>query len=495
MKPVLSLLAAAALGLAALPAFSQPGGAPTARLQVAHLAPFAPGAGTAVNIALNGSTALSDVSYGESTAYIELPAGSYLVEIFPVGSGTAAISANVNLDAGVDYTAIAVGNGAQQPLGLLALVDEPTAPPAGDIRLRLGHLAPFASGAAVLADVRLEDGTPVVEGVTFGDVTGYLGLPGGSYDLRVTAPGDSATLINPLPVDLPGGTVIRAFAVGDGVNQDLGVFALPQGAPGFFLPLGTTPPPGTARLQVAHLAPFAPGAGTAVDIALNGTTALSNVSYGASTGYLDVPAGDYLVEIFPVGSGTAAISANVSLAADTDYTAIAVGNGSNQPLGLIALVDEQTPPPAGDIRIRVGHLAPFASGAAVLADVRLEDGTPVVPGVTFGDVTGYLALPGGSYDLRITSPGGATTLINPLPVNLPAGTLIRVFAAGDGSNQPLGVFALPQGSPGSFLPLGTTPPPTTGGVQAVPSLAAWGVLLLGALVVLLAAGRLRRAVS
>lgn len=249
MKPVLSLLAAAALGLAALPAFSQPGGAPTARLQVAHLAPFAPGAGTAVNIALNGSTALSDVSYGESTAYIELPAGSYLVEIFPVGSGTAAISANVNLDAGVDYTAIAVGNGAQQPLGLLALVDEPTAPPAGDIRLRLGHLAPFASGAAVLADVRLEDGTPVVEGVTFGDVTGYLGLPGGSYDLRVTAPGDSATLINPLPVDLPGGTVIRVFAAGDGSNQPLGVFALPQGAPGSFLPLGTTPPPTTGGVQ------------------------------------------------------------------------------------------------------------------------------------------------------------------------------------------------------------------------------------------------------
>jgi len=41
-----------------------------------------------------------------------------------------------------------------------------------------------------------------------------------------------------LPVTFTAGQVLSAFAVGDGVNQPLGVFALPAGAPGFLLPLG-----------------------------------------------------------------------------------------------------------------------------------------------------------------------------------------------------------------------------------------------------------------
>jgi hypothetical protein len=31
--------------------------------------------------------------------------------------------------------------------------------------------------------------------------------------------------------------ILSAFASGEGVNQDLGVFALPAGVEGFFLPL------------------------------------------------------------------------------------------------------------------------------------------------------------------------------------------------------------------------------------------------------------------
>jgi uncharacterized repeat protein (TIGR01451 family) len=206
-------------------------------LQVAHLAPFAMDPGTAVTVTLNGAPALTDFAYGDSTGYIDLDPGTYLVEIFPQGSPTAAISATVELTTGVDYTAIAVGDGVNQPLSLLALVDDNTPPAEGNAHLRLGHLAPFAADPDTVADVRLDDGTVILDDVSFGDVAGYTPLAAGEYDLKITTPDGMITLISLAPVTLADGDIISAFAVGDGVNQPLGGYALPAGAEGFFLPL------------------------------------------------------------------------------------------------------------------------------------------------------------------------------------------------------------------------------------------------------------------
>ena len=207
-------------------------------LQVAHLAPFAMDPGTAVTVTVNGDAVLTDFAYGDSTdGYLPLPEGTYDIAIWPAGSSSPAISATVQLEGATYYSAVAIGDGVNQSLSLLLLEDDNTAPAAGNFKIRLGHLAPFAAGGAT-ADIRLADGTPVLEGVDFGDVSGYLELPAGTYDLIITAPGGSPTLINPEPVTFVDGDIITAFATGDGNNQALGVFAWPPNAEGFFLPLG-----------------------------------------------------------------------------------------------------------------------------------------------------------------------------------------------------------------------------------------------------------------
>jgi len=208
----------------------------TSYLRVAHLAPFAMDPGTAVTVTLNGAPALTDFAYGDSTQYIALPAGSYDVEVIPAGSSTAAISATVMLETGMYYSAVAIGDGVNQALGLSLLEDDNTAPAAGKFHLRLGHLAPFAAGAAT-ADIRLQDGTLVLGDVDFSDVSAYIELDAGEYDLKITTPGGAVTLIDPLPVTLPAGALVTAFATGDGANQDLGVFAWIVDDEGFFLPL------------------------------------------------------------------------------------------------------------------------------------------------------------------------------------------------------------------------------------------------------------------
>ncbi len=84
--------------------------------------------------------------------------------------------------------------------------------------------------------------------------------------------------------------------------------------------------------------------------------------------------------------------------------------------------------------------------------MRLQDGTVVADDVTFGDVTGYIPLPAGEYDLKITTPDGATTLIDPAPVTFNEGDIVTAFATGNGTMQELGVFAWPVDVEGFFLP-------------------------------------------
>ncbi len=207
-----------------------------AQVQVAHLAPFAMDPGTAVTVTVNSANALTDFAYGDSTGYLDLAPGSYDLAVWPAGSASPAMTATVMLDAGVAYSVVATGDGVNQPLELVALVDDNSAPTAGTFKLRLGHLAPFAAGDA-LADIRLQDGTPVLTDVAYADITGYIELPAGTYDLKVTTPGGDTTLIDPLPVTFADGDIITAFATGEGSNQALGVFAWPPDAEGFFLPL------------------------------------------------------------------------------------------------------------------------------------------------------------------------------------------------------------------------------------------------------------------
>lgn len=214
------------------------------------------------------------------------------------------------------------------------------------------------------------------------------------------------------------------------------------------LPLAASANP---RVLVGHFAPFADDLdATAVDVKVNGSTVLTGVKFGDFTDYLALPAaGSYTLEVVPVGATDPAISATVDLAADTDYTVLAVGNGGLQPLSFLPLVDDNAAPAAGNLKLRVVHAAPFADTLeATEVSIRTDGGAVVggLVGVPFKGASGYLEIPAGSYDLKVASNDGLVNLIDLAPVDLPAGAVLTVLAVGDGANQPLGFYALPLGA-------------------------------------------------
>ena len=230
MKQISTIFAAAGLMLMSQSAFSD------ARVAVGHLAPFANEIdATAVDIAVNGEVTLTDVKFKDFTEYLPFAAGEYTIDVYLAGlagSSDPVITGVFTLQDGFDYTLFASGNAVTQDLQLNALVDTVDVPNTGNLNLRVVHAAPFAMDlAATEVSIRTAGGDVVngLVGVPYGVGSDFFQIPADNYDLKVASNDGSVNYIDPLPVDLPEGLDITVFAVGDGINQPLGIIAFPVG--------------------------------------------------------------------------------------------------------------------------------------------------------------------------------------------------------------------------------------------------------------------------
>ena len=200
---------------------------------------------------------------------------------------------------------------------------------------------------------------------------------------------------------------------------------------------------GSATVTVAHFAPFSDSIdGTSVTVRVNGSDVITDLKFSEVVNDLTLPVGEYLIEVLPTGTSTVAISTTVTLVDGEDYTVSAIGNSTNQPLELFALVDDNEPSSvAANAKIRIAHLAPFADTLAGTAvDICTDAGVAIQSGVQYKVHTDpYLELPAGDYDLKIalSADGCATTALDIAPITLEAGEVYDVFAIGDVTNQPL----------------------------------------------------------
>jgi hypothetical protein len=414
----------------------------SARARLVHAAPFSPiVANTSVTITVAtplGSASLSNVTYGQfTTNYLTLTAGiPTTVTVTPRGASAPALTSTLSLSSGVDYTVAAVGNGSLQPLQLLALIDDTSVVSTAG-KVRIVHAAPFSNTLpGTQVDVRTESGQPITTGFAFKDATGYVALPTGIYDLKVTLPGGGATAIDVPAFKIVGGENATVFAIGDGVNQPLSL-----------LTLGALAPAPSANVFVAHMAPFANslnGTAVTVDIvnALGSRTALSNVRFGqTSGGYLPLIATvPTTITITPNGASAPVLTASLTLSEATDYTVVAIGNVSDQPLELMTLIDDNAVITSA-AKLRLVHVAPFSANTALmLVNVRKEDGSSVYANLPYKGDSGYLQLPGGVYDLKVFQANTNLVIVDPPIVFLPNGHVQTIFVIGDNSKQPFGVY-------------------------------------------------------
>ncbi|MFO7634522.1 MAG: DUF4397 domain-containing protein, partial [Caldilinea sp.] len=152
---------------------------------------------------------------GDVQKDVELPAGEYHIEIKPTGADSVAISGHVTLEAGVDYTLAAIGDGVNQPLELLPFVDD-NEPAASGAKVRIAHLSPFAADIDdTKVDLCTDEGAVVAAGLPYKGVINPV-LPAGDYDLKIAVAGtDCNTVVLDLPsIRLADGDIFELYAIG-----------------------------------------------------------------------------------------------------------------------------------------------------------------------------------------------------------------------------------------------------------------------------------------
>jgi hypothetical protein len=185
------------------------------------------------------------------------------------------------------------------------------------------------------------------------------------------------------------------------------------------------------RLRVAHLSTDAPP----VDVWVNGAVVLSNVPYKTVSGYLDLPAGEYRIQVTPVGAAApVVIDATVPLTAGSVYTVAAVGFLSSDSLVPLVLLDDLSL--GSGARIRFVH----ASADTGAVDVAVAGGPVLFSGVAFQEASDYIEVPAGTYDLEARPAGESEVALSIPGVSVVGGTTYTVFAVGRSFNGTLGAL-------------------------------------------------------
>lgn len=416
--------------------------AETASLRVVHASAGAP----AVDVYAEGidEPLISDLAYGEASAYIEVPAGTYNIQVRAAGAPTTEDpvyqTGDLSLAADATVTAIAAGDLASDDeadrFRVLALAEGFGA--AGDgARVRVVHASYDAPTVGI--DVGNDDpSAPELDGLARFADSGAAGveLPAGSaLQLGIAAGGDTVTAFT--TPELPAGGELFVIAIGrlgELPRQDTGFSLLAVGPSGV---IGRIPQNPT--VFALHASPDAP----TVDIreASGDALLIGDLAYG-ELGQVQVPPGSYTLDVYGAGAepgAPAASAATPTLAAGERYLAIASGFlspiGDEEPFQLLAVADEFALEASG-ARVRAIHASPDApvvdigtvTGIIMDAPRLLED----VPFTGASDGEG-LAVPAAELTLGIAAADSANAAAT---FDVTTADGLRTFAVAMGALSP-----------------------------------------------------------
>jgi hypothetical protein len=379
-----------------------------AMVRVAHLAPDVPSPeNTAVDILVNDVPTITGLTFGQNSGFAALEPGEYTFGIAAPGSTEPVLEVGpVTLEAGDVLNAIAYRDDestAAVPVSAVAIAGGDDSP-AGEGTLYVFH----GADADALDPVNIIDVVPgacppaLIPDLEFGETAGPLAVPETTLTIAFNlddneeecavdagplagdvAPDDTTILVAVLPtVDDPG---------------SLAVYAMTDMLEAGDIP--TLEGPETAQLRVAHLAPEIPSdTDTAVDILINGNTAIPGLEFGNATGFVELPVGEYIFGIAPAGSTEPVFTFTQELTAGSVTTAVAyrtVDNGGDSPVSVLAFDGDAEGIEAGLGRVLVGHGADdilLEPVDVIVPDTCDMDG-PLIDDFMFGTVEGPLALP------------------------------------------------------------------------------------------------------
>ena len=181
-----------------------------------------------------------------------------------------------------------------------------------------------------------------------------------------------------------------------------------------------------SQVMVVHASPNGP----AVDVRVNNAVAISNLAYPSNSNYTAVNSGATNLKVSPTGTMNYVIDANVTLAANTNYSVFAIDSVAK--IKAAVVTDNLTAPAAGKAHVRFFHFSPNAPAV----DIAVTGGSVLFPNRSFNDqgtntsVINFTPLDAGTYNLEVRASGTNTVVLSLPGVVLTAGKIYTVFAKG-----------------------------------------------------------------
>jgi hypothetical protein len=190
-----------------------------------------------------------------------------------------------------------------------------------------------------------------------------------------------------------------------------------------------TPAAETAKVNVVHASPNAPGVDLLVDGAKVNTSPLT---FPNNTGYLSVNAGARNFKVNVAGTATTVIDVTPTLTKNANYTVFAIDSVSK--ISPLLLVDDLTAPAAGKAHVRFVHLSPNAPAVDVSVEGQLA-GAGLFLNRTFNKTItpaqyAFTPVDAGTYDLEVRVAGTTDVALSLPGIVLTAGKIYTVFAKG-----------------------------------------------------------------
>ena len=195
----------------------------------------------------------------------------------------------------------------------------------------------------------------------------------------------------------------------------------------------------TASVQIIHNSPY-----PVVDIYVDGTEALGDVPYRATTGLIDLPIST-TVGIAPA-NGDVIASFPFALASGGHYVVTASGivGDADHPFDLVASTLDTAAADADHFALKVYHGVTDAPAVDIYAN-----GTLLVDSLDYGDYAGYVQVPVGDYTIDVTANGSTAPVASfSAPLTGLGGGAGVIFASG---------FLAPTATDSAFTLILTTP--------------------------------------
>lgn len=409
-----------------------------ARVQAVHASPDAPLA----NVLVNGSAALSGVDYATASGYVPLSEGQNGIQVdvqLPGGEVATVIPNTVlDLDSSLLYTVMVVGQAdPSAEFAVEPLVVTRSAAGDGDtsnVDVQVVHASPGVPDVDlhVTGPDDVIDPASALATLGYKDSTGVVSVPAADYRVRLTLAGTDTVAFDSGTVPLPAGAELTIAAIPN-VNKSatatlspVKLLVMDGTASSVIYDAGEI-----AQVRVGHLSSDAPE----VDVALNGSEAISDLVFTDVTGYVDLAATAYDIGVYAFNDpNTLQIDAQgVAFDKGLDYSVYAINALANiEPL---VVVDDRRSV-VTSASLSVIHAASVSAAAVVdvyltgSSDITNSD--PALPSFAYKDIVKQVYVAGGTYFVTVTAPGTKDVILGPTEITVENGKVYKAIATNGG---------------------------------------------------------------